>query len=106
PGDGRVVVDEGDDAVLLHEPLGQRLVAGGVAAVVGDGVGDLVAVDATPGVDRGHPGLHGLRAGADEGADDAGLLADRGDPDGRFVAGASGRGRRRPGGGAGARRAR
>src|SRR5581483_1733082 len=80
--------DEGDGVVLLDRPLGQCLVAGGIAAGVVDDELDGVAVEAALGVGGGHPGLDRLRPGGEDRAEQAGVLADGTDNDGGLGAAA------------------
>ena len=83
-GQRRPVVDEGDGVVLFDGPLGQGLVAGGIAAGVVDDELDGVAVEAALGVGGGHPGLDRLGPGGEDRAQQAGVLADGTDHDGRL----------------------
>ena len=83
-GDGSPGVHEGDDLLLLDEAAGEGLVPGGVAAVVGHDVLDLVTIQSTGGVDPTRPGLDGPHPGGDDRTHHAGIGADGADDDWRL----------------------
>jgi hypothetical protein len=85
-GQGLAVLDEGDDALLFHELLGELPLAGVVGVVVGHEQLDRVTVHAALGVGRLDPQLETVEAGQRPGGSRPAHVGDAADDEGSLHA--------------------